>query len=206
MSMSDSDRTRLALLGTMSDLHNRPVSYDLRNLQNIVTDLAPDLLCAEITKEAWEGGDLTYASLELRKALAPAVWMTDIILVPVVPSTRQFADFAPLGGWRQRLIRTFDRLLRWGQRRADTADVINGAWFGLFCHSVCELTEMFWSEQDRATWEVQNQILVENIVKAIWNNQGSRVLVAVQCQRLHRLIPLLEKHSNLFDLVGYQNL
>src|SRR3990172_2173158 len=110
--MSDSSRTRLALLGTMADLHNKPVSYDFRNLQKIVTDLAPDLLCAEITKEAWEGGNLTLASLELLGALAPAVAMTDIVLVPVVPSTEQFADFAPLGGWRQRIIRTFDRLLR----------------------------------------------------------------------------------------------
>jgi len=204
--MSESPRTRLALLGTMSDLHNQPISYDLRNLQKILTDLLPDLLCAEITKEAWEGGDLSEASLELRKALVPAVDVTDIVLVPVVPSTKQFADFAPLGGWRRRLIRTFDRLLRWGQRRANTADAINGAWFGLFCHSVCEITETLWSKHDRAAWESQNQILVENIIKAVWNNEGARVLVAVQCQRLHQLVPLLEKHSNLFDLVGYQNL
>lgn len=204
--MNDSPRTRLALLGTMSDLHNQPVSYDLRTLQKIVIDLAPDLLCAEITKEAWEGNDLKRASLELRDALAPAVAITDIVLVPVVPSTMQFADFAPLVGWRQRLIRTFDRFFRWGQRRADSADAINGAWFGLFCHSLCELTEMFWTKQDRAAWESQNMILVENIIRAVWNNEGSRVLVAVQCQRLHRLIPLLKKHSNTLDLVSYQNL
>ena len=204
--MKDSPRTRLALLGMMSDLHTQPVSYDLRNLQKIVTDLAPDLLCAEITKEAWEGGDLSKVSLELREALAPAVDVTDIVLVPVVPSTKQFTDFTPLGGWRRRLIRTFDRILRWGQRKADTAEAINDAWFGLFCHTLCDLTEMFWSKQDRAAWELQNQTLVENILSAMWNNEGSRVLVAVQCQRLHRLIPLLEKHSSLFDLVGYQNL
>lgn len=204
--MSDSPRTRLALLGTMSDLHNQPVSYDLRTLQKIVTDLSPDLLCAEITKEIWERGNLTHASLELREALTPAVAMTDIVLVPVVPSTKQFADFAPLGGWRRRIIRTFDRLLRWGQRKADTAEAINDVWFGLFCHSLCDLTEMFWSKQERAAWESQNQILVENIIQTIWVNQGSRVLVTIQCQRLHRLIPLLEKHSNLFDLVGYRNL
>lgn len=204
--MSDSPRTRLALLGTMSDLHTQPVSYDLRNLQKIVTDLAPDLLCAEVTKEAWEGGDLSKVSLELRKALAPAVAVTDIVLIPVVPSTKQFADFTPLDGWRRSLIRTFDRILRWGQRKADTAEAINDVWFGFFCHSLCELTEMFWSKQDRAAWEKQNHALVENIINALWNNEGSRVLVAVQCQRLHRLIPLLEKHSNLFDLVGFQNL
>ena len=204
--MSNPSRTRLALIGTMSDLHVQPVSYDLRNLQKIVIDLAPDLLCAEITKETWEGGDLTHAPFELQKSLVPVAMMTDIVLVPVLPSTEQFADFAPLGGWRQPLIQSFDRLLRWGQRRADTVESINGAWFGLFCHSICGLTEMFWSKQDRVAWESQNQVLAENIVRAVWNNEGSRVLVAVQCQRLHRLIPLLQKHSSLFDLVAYQNL
>lgn len=202
--MSNVSRTRLALLGTMSEIHNQPVSYDLHTLQKIVTDLAPDLLCAEITKEAWESADLSHAPLELRGALVPAEAITDIVLVPILPSQKRFADFAPLGGWRQRLILAFDWLLRWGQRRADSAEAINGVWFGLFCHSVCELTEMFWSGQDRIIWEAQNQILVENILSAVQNNEGSRILVVVQCQRLHRLTPLLEKHSNLFDLVGYQ--
>lgn len=202
--MSLPPRTRLALLGTMSDLHNQPVSYDLHTLQKIVTDLAPDILCAETTKEAWEGEDLSHAPLELREALVPVEANTDIVLVPILPSQKRFADFAPLGGWRQRLIRAFDWLLRWGQRRADSAEVINGVWFGLFCHSVCELTEMLWSRQNRAIWEAQNQILVENILSSVRNNEGSRILVVVQCQRLHRLIPLLEKHSNLLDLVGYQ--
>lgn len=204
--MSEPLRTRLALIGTMSDLHDQPVSYDLRNLRNIVMDLAPDLLCAEITKEAWEWRDLNLASLELRGAFAPAVVMTDIVLVPVVSTTEQFAGFAHLGGWRHRLIQAFDRLLRWGQRRADNAEAINGVWFGMFCHTICVLTEIFWSQQDRVAWEAQNQALVENIVRTVWDNEGSRVLVAVQCQRLHRLVKLLEKHSSLFDLVGYQNL
>ena len=190
----------------MSDLHTQPVSYDLRNLQKIIVDLSPDLLCVEITKGAWERGDLNEVSIEIRRALTPAVAITDVVLVPVAPSTKQFADFAPLSGWRQRLIRTFGRVLRWGQRRAGSAESINGIWFGLFCHSICELTEMFWSKKERAAWEAQNRIVAENIVNTVWNNQGSRVLVAVQCQRLHRLIPLLEKHSDLFDVVGYQTL
>jgi hypothetical protein len=32
------------------------------------------------------------------------------------------------------------------------------------------------------------------------------MLVAVQCQRLHRLIPLLHAHDDLFNIVAYQNL
>jgi hypothetical protein len=103
-------------------------------------------------------------------------------------------------------VRTFDRLLRWGQLQADDARSINGPWFGAFCHSVCLLTEMFWSAKDRARWEKQNQELAENIVQAVRRDSGRRVLVTVQCQRLHRLLPLLHAYEDLFTIVDFQDL
>ncbi len=199
-------RTQLAILGTMSDLHRQPISYDLNCLQKIVADVSPDLLCAEITREAWERGDFSQASLEVREALAPTIASMDIVLIPVAPSRKQYADFTPNLGWRHRIVRNFDRLLRWGQIQANDVGTVNGMWFGAFCHIVCWVTEMFWTAKDRAAWERQNQELVENIVRAVQRDSGRRVLVAVQCQRLHRLLPLLHAHSNLFELVAYQNL
>jgi sulfopyruvate decarboxylase TPP-binding subunit len=65
---------------------------------------------------------------------------------------------------------------------------------------------MFWTTKDRAAWEEQNSQLAENIVRAVQRDSGRRVLVAVQCQRLHRLIPLLQAHNNLFQIVSYQDL
>lgn len=65
---------------------------------------------------------------------------------------------------------------------------------------------MFWSTKDRSAWEKQNQELAQNIVQAVQRDSGRRVLVAVQCQRLHRLIPLLHTQSHLFRIVAYQNL
>lgn len=204
--MNTSPLTRLAILGTMSDLHRQPISYDLNCLQRIVADVSPDLLCAEITMEEWEQGDFSKAALEVREALAPVTASTDIVLIPVAPSPEQYTDFAPDFGWRRRLVRTFDRLLRWGQIQADDPQTVNGPWFGAFCHTVCWVTESLWNASERAAWESQNQELVENIVRAIQRDSGRRVLVAVQCQRLHRLIPLLNVHSDLFKIVGYQNL
>ena len=103
-------------------------------------------------------------------------------------------------------MRTFDRLLHWGQIQADDVRTINGQWFGGFCHTVCWLTELFWTANDRANWEIQNRKLAESIVQAIQRDRGRRVLVAVQCQRLHRLLPLLHAHNALFEIVPYQNL
>lgn len=204
--MDPLSRTRLAILGTMSDLHRQPVSYDLNCLQKIVADVSPDLLCAEITREAWERSDFSKASLEVREALAPAIASMDIVLIPVAPTSEQFIDFAPDSGWRRRLVQSFDRLLRWGQVQANDAETINGAWFSMFCHTVCWLTEMLWTVKDRAAWDRQNKELVENIMRAIQRDSGRRVLVAVQCQRLHRLLPLLHAHDDLFSIVAYQDL
>lgn len=204
--MRYSSQTRLAILGTMSDLHKQPVAYDLGCLRKLVTDLAPDLLCAEITMESWEGEDFSQASLEVREALAPIIAATDIVLIPIAPTPKRYTDFIPDSGWKRRLVQTFDELLRWGQIQANDVQTVNGPWFGAFCHTICWLTESLWTPKDRAAWDRQNQELAENIVRAVQRDNGRRVLVAVQCQRLHRLIPLLHAHDDLFKIMAYQNL
>ena len=204
--MNSSPQTRLAILGTMSDLHSQPIGYDLECLRKVVADLAPDLLCAEITMESWEREDLSTASLEIRAALAPIIASTEIVLIPIAPTPERYTDFAPESGWRRRLVRSFDRILRWGQVQADDVQTVNGPWFGAFCHTLCWLTETLWTPKARTAWERQNQELVENIVRAVQRDSGRRVLVAVQCQRLHRLIPLLHAHDDLFTIMAYQNL
>ena len=204
--MNASLRTHLAILGTMSDLHRQPISYDLNCLQKIIADVSPDLLCAEITVEDWEREDFSRAAVEVREALASVIASTDIVLIPVAPTLERYADFTPDSGWRRRFVRTFDRLLRWGQIQADDARTVNGPWFGAFCHTICWLTESLWSVNDRLAWEKQNEELAENIIGAVRRDSGRRVLVTVQCQRLHRLMPLLHAHHDLFEIVGYQNL
>lgn len=206
LKMRYSSQARLAILGTMSDLHRQPIAYDLDCLRKIVADTAPDLLCAEITMESWEREDLSKASLEVREALAPIIASTEIVLIPIAPTPERYTDFTPGSGWRRRLVQTFDRLLRWGQVQADNVQAVNGPWFGAFCHTVCWLTEILWTPKDRAAWEKQNLELVENIVRAVQRDSGRRMLVAVQCQRLHRLIPLLRAHDEVIDIVGYQAL
>lgn len=202
----NSSKTRLAILGTMSDLHKLPIRYDLTYLQKVVAELSPDLLCAEITREGWERGDLSQASFEVREALAPVIASTDIVLIPVKPTPEQFPDFTPDSGWRRRIVRTLDRLLRWGQIQANSADAVNGPWFNMFCHSICMATELFWTTEARTAWKRQNERLGENIVHAIQRDHSRRVLVAVQCQRLHHLIPFLHAHEELFEIVPYQAL
>jgi len=204
--MNTSRHTRLAILGTLSDLHRQPIAYDLNCLRALVADLAPDLLCAEITREAWEGGNLSTAALEVREALAPVVAATDIVLVPVLPTPTQYADFTPATGWRRDVVRALDRALQWGQREADRPEAVNGAMFGAFCHTLCALTELMWTAEDRAAWQAQNRTLAQSIVQAVRRDPGLRVLVTLHCQRLHTLLSLLKAHSDELEIVDYREL
>lgn len=204
--MKPLQRTRLAILGTLSDLHCEPLPYDLAALRHLVVDLAPDILCAEITTEKWEAGDLNSAEVEVREALAPIVAVTDTVLIPVAPTEHRFLDFAPQAGWRSRLVGALERILRWGQRRAGTPEAVNGLLFGAFCHTLCWLIEKLWTKEARAAWEAQNRSIAENIARAIRRDPGRRVLVAVQCQRLHQLLPLLRTSGDEFEIIPYRNL
>src|SRR3990172_2242969 len=135
LKMNSTSRSRLAILGTMSDLHRQPIAYDLNCLGKVVADIVPDRLCAEITLQTWEREDFSQASIEVREALAPVIASTDIVLIPVAPTPQRYTDFTPDSGWRRRLVRTFDRLLRWGQIQADDVQTIHRPWFGAFCTS-----------------------------------------------------------------------
>jgi hypothetical protein len=204
--MNSTPLTRLAILGTISDLHRQPLPYDLACLSKIVTEQAPDLLCAEVTTDVWEQGNLAAAELEVREALAPVAALTDIVLVPVAPSEKQYAEFTSNAGWRQRATQSGIRVLRWGQRKAATPEAIHGFFFEAFCHTLCALTEATWTPEQRDDWDRQNLQMVENILDVVRRDPGRRVLVVVQCQRLHRLTPLLKAHSNEVELVHYQKL
>jgi hypothetical protein len=204
--MNTSTQTRLAMLGTIADLHLQPLAYDLACLRMMIIEVSPDLLCAEVTQVTWESGNLPSSMIELRKALSPVEASTDIVLVPVAFSEMPYEEFFPQTGWRKQTARSLRRFLRWGQRKAGTPEAINGFWFSAFCHLLCNLNEAIWSGQDRALWDQQNRGIVENILRVIRQDPGRRVLVVVQCQRLHRLIRLLKAFQNELVLVSYQEL
>lgn len=204
--MNTTTLSRLAFLATISNLHAEPLTYDLACLRELVAHLEPDLLCVEITPEMWSGGELSQATVEVRDALAPIAAATNVVIVPVTPSPQRFADFAPHSGWRRSLVQSFEQAIRWGQRTADHPETINGPWFEAFCHTVCALTEMTMTAGERLAWNAQNQTIAENILQAVRRDPGRRVLAAVQCQRIHKLEPLLKSHSDLLELVHYRNL
>ncbi len=204
--MNDQSSTRLAILGTMSDLHRELLPYDLACLRKIIAEQAPDLLCAEVTLADWEQCQLSAAELDVREAVTPVTEATDIVLVPVAPSRKKYAEFATAQGWRKQIAQTGLNLLRWGQRKAATPEAVHGLLFGAFCHTICTLTEASWTADERAEWNQQNQNMAENILQLVRRDPGRRVLVVVQCQRMHSLKQILKTHTGELEIVLYQHL
>jgi len=205
----DASKTRLALLGTLGHLHTEPLRYDLACLRALVEDLEPDLLGVEVEPDAWERGDLSGAPVEVREALAPAAHRTNTVVVPLAgPSPGELAP--PEGGGltrlRARLLRSADRLLTTLQRTADGPEGVNSPLFGHVCEFICNVEAAATSEIGRRTWEATNQRILERLLWAVRRDPGRRVLVAVQCRRVHWLEARLRPLRAEITLVPYVEL
>lgn len=198
-------KTRLALLSTLADMHTQSIRYNLAALADILAQVSPDLLYVEVSQRDWELGRLDQAPVEVQQSLLPLAELSRTVVVPVAPDARQFNDFAPRTGWRAGLAGWLDQALRWAQREANSPEAIHAWPFAGICHTLCHLNELSWDTEARQAWQAQNQALLANILAAIHHDPGRRVLMAVQCQRIHWLTPRLKKLADL-ELVDYREL
>ena len=198
-------KTRIALLSTLSDMHTQPIQYDLAALTAIVNRIGPDLLGVELPLQDWEASRLDQAPVEVRRSLLPLAELSQVVIVPVAPDARQFDDFAPRAGWRAGLARWLGKALQWTQRAANNAEAVHGRLFEGACHTLCMFNEISWDAEARQAWEEQNQVMVDNVLRAARRDPGCRILIAVQCQRVHWLQPRLRRLPD-FELVDYRDL
>ncbi len=202
-------KTRLALLATMGHLHTEPLRYDLAALRSLVETLEPDLLGVEVDPDGWEQGDLSRAPIEVREGLLPAANRVDTVVVPLgSPSPLEFAP--PEGGGLARLradlVRAADNLLIGLQRAANSPEGVNSLLFNHMCGSICYLEAAAASDAGRRAWEATNERILERLLWAVRRDPGRRVLIAVQCRRVHWLKPHLRRQTDLLEIVNYQEL
>lgn len=201
-------RSRVAVLGTLAELHQEPIRYNLRTLRRLVKDIQPDLLCAEIHPDDWQNGDASKMSPEYRDALLPLSRRTDIIIVPVSGS-QEWELIIPKGGrllgLRSLILSVLNGQLRVMQRLANGPRAINSGLFGWLCDGMCTLTAWVCGAESRRAWDKANQALMDNIISAVRRDPGRRVLVTVDCRRRHRLERSLRlepevEHVNYLEL------
>lgn len=197
-------KTRIALLGTLANLHRQPIQYDLAEVAHITKELLPDLLGVEVERADFERDDLSHAAVEVREALVPLAQRSDIVLVPIgAPSPEELR--APPASIRAALNGVLDVTVAWLQRTANDARRVNSAFVSHTCGLICHLEEYTSGARGRQAWTTTNERMLENIKAMVERDPGRRILVAVQCRRKHWLEPKLRQLPDV-ELVNYWEL
>ena len=202
------NKTRVAVLGTLAELHRESIRYNLARLTDLVEELNPDLLFAELQREVWEAGEVSDAPIEYREALIPLAARTNIVIVPIQGAAGCESVMARNEGIarpRRAILRWLDGLLRWFQLRADGPRTIHSGSFGHLCHTICLLEAWVGGPAARHAWDAANRTLLENVLGAVRRDPGVRVLVTVDCRRWHQLAERL-RHVEEVELVAYWEL
>ncbi len=198
------NKTRIALLGTVSDLHEQPIRYDLAELGRIMASVQPDLLGIEVERDEFERGALQSAPIEVREALVPAARRSDTVLVPIGAASPDELR-PPQAGVRSTAVRALDTILRAVQRTANDARRINSSIVNHTCGLICHLEEEACGKRGRMAWKFTNEKMLANIREMARRDPGTRILVAVQCRRKHWLEPKLKTMPEV-ELVNYWEL
>jgi len=201
-------KTRIAVLGTLAELHREPIHYNLDCLTRLVKDLNPDLLCAELQRDHWERGDWEQFPVEYREALVPLAQRTDIVIVPI--QGREEGESAvqmegPLLGPRHAIVRGLNCLLRGLERLVDGPWGVNTRVCGYILYMIGTVEAWVCGVAARRAWYVANRELLGNVMCAVRRDPGVRMLVTVECRRRHRLVEWLGA-SDEVELVGFQKL
>ncbi len=198
------NKTRVAFLGTLGELHKRPIRYDLAELVRIVAETQPDLLGVEVERNELERDDLAGAPVEVREAFIPIARRSDTVVVPLgAASNAELRASRP--GISARLISGLDLMLAQVQQIANDAPRVNSPLVSHTCGLICHLEERVCGEAGRQAWVSTNETMLANILAMVQRDPTARTLVAVQCRRKHWLEPKLRILPEI-ELVNYWEL
>lgn len=185
---------RLALLGTLRELHAALPRYDWQRLEELIGAKRPDLLCVEMDRADWEGDDLAQAPIESGEVLARLARSSEITLIPIGKGGRLWADSgvpAPCGGHLASLRRSLaglcDRLTVALMKLAGGPRAINSPLVEHLCGTLCALQVLLADPAARRAWSAKNEELLEGVRWLLEHDPGRRVLVALDCRRKHWL-------------------
>jgi hypothetical protein len=198
-----SDRTPVAVLGTLAEFHREPIPYDLKALVRLVTDIQPDLLCLDITPEQWRQRDFADLPPEYADALLPLALQTDIVVVPIADEVPPTEPSAP--GWRGKVIRRLRSWLADLQRRAPGPDAINQGPRHEIANLLYHLITVLAGRDGERLPQVHADHLTEQVWELVRREVGRRILVVVNVRYCHLIRAHLAEHPEI-EIRGYARL
>ena len=200
------NKSRVAVLGLLADLHQEPSQYDVKLLRRLVKTIQPDLLCAEIHPDDWQADDLSKAAPEYQGTLVPLSRRTGIVIVPVSGSSDRglvVPRSGPLLSVRGGIVRWLNGLQRLLQRFAKGPDDVNSGLFDAICDGMCAINIRVGGAETQRAWDEGNRAILNNVLETVRRDPGRRVLVTVDCRRRRWLMSQLSCGSQV-ELVDYR--
>jgi hypothetical protein len=92
------------------------------------------------------------------------------------------------------------------QRRVDGPAGVTALHFKHVCELACTMEAAASTPESRLAWERSNVAILDHLVAAVRRDPGRRVLVAVQCRRLHYLEQRLRGWRDEIDVAAFGQL
>jgi hypothetical protein len=195
--------TRIAVLGTLAEFHQDPLTYDLETLMHLVAEINPDLLCLDMTLEQWQEQDFGRLPEEYSQALLPLAAQTDIVVVPIGGERVMPRSLAT--GWRGVVINGTRKLLNWIHSSAAGPDAINQGWRHDVGNMLYTLARNLAGDQTVHVYHAHIEQVSQAVLEAAQNNPGNRILVVTNIQYCHHIRPLLQQQSGIIE-TSYKDL
>jgi len=186
--------TRVAVLGTLAEFHDKPLPYDLSALVRLVAEQSPDLLCLDITPAQWRGADFTGLSPEYREALLPLAHQTDIVVVPIAGESPPSEPSAT--GWRGRAIRLLRSWLARLQSGASGPEVVSEGPRHFIADLLYNAAGQLAGEEVREAWRSHTEGLIDRVRETARRDPDTRILVAVNVRHCHHVRRALDKYPD----------
>jgi len=197
------ERTPVAVLGTLAEFHREPIPYDLKALVQLVTEIQPDLLCLDITAEQWRRRDFKDLPPEYQEALLPLAHQTDIVVVPIAEERPPEEPSAP--GWRGQAIRGLRGWLAGLQRRASGPAAINQGPRHELANVLYHLIAVLGGGENGRPSETHADHLTEQVRELAGRDAGQRILVVVNVRYCHLIRERLRRYPEI-EVRGYAQL
>ncbi len=200
---NQSQKTSIAVLGTLAEFHREPIPYDLPALIKLVAKINPDLLCLDITPAKWQTQDFSDLPPEVGGALVPLAYQTDIVVVPIAGNV--LPPWSQATGWREKVVQFLRKRLATLQRNANGPDAINQGWRHELANVYYGLARWLAGRDMRQAYREHTDHLAQAVLDVARRDPGNRILVVVNVQYCHLIRPRLRRFPDI-DVTSYQNL
>ncbi|MEN6580202.1 MAG: hypothetical protein ABFD05_06175 [Anaerolineaceae bacterium] len=203
---NDQLTNRVAVLGILADLRGEAVRYDLKPLRQLILEIQPDLICAEIQWIDWLSGNLSAAPRAIRETIVPLCRRTDMVIIPVGGSAFQELGIPPADRFLEvQVIRALNGLQRISWAVINHPATINSTAYSHCCDLTCAVELNLSGQTAKKVWQEANDTILKNIHETLNRDPGRRVLVTVDCRRRQWLLKQLAQTPQV-DLVHYSEL